>query len=81
MYKVSVGTVVYAKKHSTFFRDTTETPHIVKDTHKNKYGNIVAVLETGDSVSFGELTDVPCSTMVCGECKWHKKPLDKQKEL
>ena len=73
MTKPPIGTIVYAKKHSTFFYDREEKPHTVISYHKQKKGNVVAIIETGQKVSFGELTDVPCSKMECGNCKWHKK--------
>ena len=73
MQKAPIGTVVYAKKHATFFHDPKEIPRMVIAYEKKRTGNIIAVLDTGERVSFGELTDIPCSKMECGNCKWHQR--------
>lgn len=72
MRKAPTGTIVYAKKHARAFRDREETPRIIVAHKKQRSGMIVAVLNTGERVSFDELTDVRCSEMQCGDCKWHK---------
>jgi len=73
MKKAPVGTVVYIKRHALLHRDNHEKPRTVIGHLRKKSGNIVAVLDTGEHIEFGELTDVPCSQMECGRCKWHKQ--------
>jgi hypothetical protein len=73
MQKSQIGTIVYAKKHNTFFRELPEKPFIITAHIKLDNGNLFAVLDTGERVSFGELTDIPCTQMECGNCKWHKR--------
>ncbi len=73
MRKASAGTIVYIKRHALFHYDPTEHPRVVIAHFRKKSGNLVAVLDTGERVNFGELTDVPCSQMRCGDCIWHPK--------
>lgn len=73
MIKAPVGTIVYAKKHSAVFRGVVENPMTIVAHERKRSGLLVAVLDSGEKVSFGELTDVPCSKMECGRCKWHNR--------
>lgn len=62
---------MYVKKSSSWRFIHKENPLVVVGHKKQRSGYIIAVLDSGHSMSFGELTDVPCSTMECGNCKWH----------
>jgi len=74
MKKAPIGTIVYAKRHALFFiTRSPEQPLTIVAHIKKRTGNVVAQLNTGELVRFGDLTDVRCSEMQCGDCKWHKK--------
>jgi hypothetical protein len=71
MKKPIIGSVVYYKKSAITKYDPCETPHIVIGYMRKKSGLIATVLDDGSTVHCGELTDTPCSQMVCGQCKYH----------
>lgn len=71
MSKVPIGTVVYIKKSATSIHDSDENPRVIIAHKTRRSGHVVAVLDNGRGVPFGELTDVPCSIMGCNNCKYH----------
>jgi len=72
MKKAPIGTIVYAKRHALFFHTSQpEQPRTIMAHVRKRTGNIVAQLDSGELVRFGDLTDIPCSQMQCGNCKWH----------
>jgi len=72
------GTTVYIKKSSRYTNyETTgidiEKPFTVVAIIKKHTGIKKAKLNNGLVISSGELTDIPCSVMICGKCKYHCK--------
>jgi len=76
MRKPPVGFVVYLKRNAAVPLSRMNAPRTVVEHVTKKSGNTVARLDTGELVEFGKLTDIPCSKMVCGKCKWHRKEDD-----
>ena len=74
MNKAPVGTIVYAKKSSPLL---PQGKLVIIDIVKQRSGNIVALLNTGNKTSFGNLTEVPCNIMGCSNCIYHpREPTD-----
>ena len=73
MCKTPVGTIVYIKKSSKSHYAYGENAFLITGHVKKRSGIIKAALNSGLVISFGELTDIPCSAMGCGNCKWHPK--------
>jgi hypothetical protein len=61
MKQVPIGTIVYIKKSSRTFYNPEETPMEIIDIKKKVGGPVYAILNNEVKISFGELTDVPCS--------------------
>ena len=71
MNKAPEGTIVFFKKSCRSWEHDTEKAYVISGHHTQRSGLIKALLDSGELVSFGKLTDVPCSQMICGRCKWH----------
>jgi hypothetical protein len=73
MTKAPIGTEVFIKKSAITVRDPKEVRRVIVDHVTKKSGIIKAKLDTGEIISFGELTELPCSTMECGNCLYHRR--------
>jgi len=71
MKKVSLSNLVFIKTSSSRFDN--EMSHAIVDQVKKKSGLIVAMLEDGSTIPFGELTEKKCSQMTCSNCEYHNK--------
>ena len=67
---IKKGDIVYFKKSAAHL-GTPHVPFEVEgfEVRKGKHNRVIVA---GRKVSAGELTDTPCSSMVCGQCKYHK---------
>ncbi len=72
MRRSEVGAIVYFKK-SRFSGYPEDKPFTVTNIIRKPSGQEVAVLDGHTCSDWGALTDTPCSQMVCGDCKWHRK--------
>jgi len=72
MIKQNVGSQVYIKKSSSLYNDKLNNMPLVIQEHVIKNKNLKAKLNNGFIISFGELTEKPCSKMICGNCIYHK---------
>lgn len=73
MTKAPPGTEVFIKRHAISVHDPKEIKRTIVEHVVKKSGIIKARLDTGEVLSFGELTELPCSTMECGNCLYHRR--------